>query len=114
MYFAMALCAWRDDWPPDSDAVRLGIFQAYNEIVDFTKPFVCSHPLVGPEELRCYTSANITHTECRHYKSELGDIMQGTVKITSTDDSREAFSLCRLDLYCDAHTRRDHIVSSED
>ena len=108
MYFAMALCAWRADWPPDSDAVRLGIFEAYNEMIDFTKPFVCQQPMARPEELRCYTSANITHTECGLYQGNLGDILAGTVKITSTGDSREAFSLCRLDIYCGGEVHRHH------
>lgn len=111
IYFAMALCVWRDDWPPRSDVVRLSVFQTHNELIDFTTPFTCRHPPEGPEELQCYTTINSTHSECVHYSYELRDIPSGTIKIQAADTSRESFSLCRLDLHCSIHPRRAEIGS---
>ena len=100
IYFAMALCAWRSDWPPHSNAIRLAIFEIHNELVDFATPFTCRHPPEGPEELQCYTTTNITHSECAYYSSELRDILSDTIKIKARGTSNESFSLCRLDLHC--------------
>lgn len=105
----MALCMWRDDWPPHPNAVRLAIFQTHNELVDFTANFTCLHSPEKPEKLQCYTTTNITHSECEHYSYYLKDILSGTIKIKTTDASRESFSLCKLDLHCNKHTRKNDI-----
>ena len=100
----MALCVWRDDWPPHSDAVRLAIFQTHRELVDLATPFTCRHPPEGPEELQCYTTTNFTQSECAHYSSELKNVLSNTIEIKSTDASKDSFSLCRIDLHCNRHS----------
>ena len=96
--FAMALCMWRDDWPPDANAVRFGIFETHNELIDFTSPFRCTHPPEGPEELECCTELNITYAACTRYRSQLHEV--STVEIQATN--AKSFLLCRLDLHCGA------------
>ncbi len=103
----MALCMWRDDWPPHSEDVRRGILE-YNEF-DLTKPFTCRHPPEGPEEFQCYTTVNITYSKCVYYSSMLRDILPGTIKIQPPNSSRQLFSLCRLDLHCNVHPRKHDI-----
>lgn len=98
--FTMALCAWRADWPPSSDAVRMGLFQTFPELVDLSKPFCCRHLPEGPAELECYTSVQwITLSECAYYKSAMKDIPVDYIKIYP-NVSNETFSLCRVDLQC--------------
>lgn len=92
----MALCAWREDWPPASDAIRMQIFQLANNLIDSRRSFTCRHPVEGPEELQCFTSTNLTHGECLMHKAEFKEMEE--IKI-QTDSSRE-YSLCRLDLHC--------------
>ena len=110
VYFAMALCMWREDWAPHSGAVQIAIHEFHNRLVDFTKPFHCRHPLQGPEELRCYTAINITHSQCMNYKSEVKDLPSGTITIKSNDASAEPFSLCRLDLNCNAPMKKYIVI----
>ena len=101
----MALCMWRDDWPPHPKDVRHGILE-YNDFIDLKKPFMCRHPPEGPEELQCYTMVNITYSECLHYSTELKDVRPETIKIKASNLSKESFQLCILDLHCDLHFRK--------
>ena len=99
VYYAMALCTWRDDWPPNADIVRFGIYHAYKELIDFSRPFRCTQPPEGPEELQCQTELNITHGVCTRYHTQLHET---PISVNIQHVNANTFSLCRLDLYCNA------------
>lgn len=106
VYIVLALCMWRDDWPPDSDDVRMALFRSYNALVDFTAPFICQHPREMPWQLECGTLVNMTHTQCLRFKSDLSKVPPDTIKVSAPDDSRGAFSLCSVALHCNARPPR--------
>ena len=109
IFFALALCAWREDWPPAADSVRTAIRYLYGDLIPRGAPFTCRHPPHGPEELRCYTNTTMSTFDCLHLKEDVADMKLHTVLIDSDIRTNEPFSLCRLELYCGRRTTHERV-----
>ena len=101
--FALALCMWRNDWPPETKRIRESIVETFDVLripYEMDRVMDCWHPPQGPEEYRCFSSMNITYAECWVIKSKLNSLPSKTITVASNDEHSPEFKLCRLEMMC--------------
>ena len=88
----MALCEWREDWPPRNYEVQNNIISWFPNIKFDT--FNCTHPYVGPEEYMCVTYVRYKDRVLIMNEFKTFDDHRHHIDI----HDRASFELCRFEI----------------
>lgn len=90
----MALCEWREDWPPRNYEVQNNVMSWFPNIKFDT--FNCSHPYVGPEEYMCVTY--VRHKDRASIIIEFNELKTFNEHQYIDIHDRASFELCRFEI----------------